>query len=203
MKKLLLLLFLVLAGQTLVFGQFELRPAVGITQSSLKDFTEADFNGEVGYSFGIDLMYGSRVYIQPGIHFESDRNSIYTDFGTFGGTYSLKVNKIRIPLLVGYKLFNSDTDHFFNVRVSTGPSISLVTSAEDENSPLIIGKDDLKSSVLGWNGGVGVDILVFFLDVNYQFGLTDVFEERQFLGIDNQNSKNNIFYLNAGIRLKL
>ncbi|MBK7341798.1 MAG: hypothetical protein IPJ06_01055 [Saprospiraceae bacterium] len=48
-----------------------------------------------------------------------------------------------------------------------------------------------------------MDILIFFADINYQFGLSDVFEDLDIQGIEGQNSKNNLFYLNAGIRLKL
>lgn len=81
--------------------------------------------------------------------------------------------------------------------------MSLVTSVDDGGSPLAIKKDDFKSPVFGWNAGIGVDILVFFFDLNYQFGLSDVFENLSIQGIEGQNSKNNIFYLSAGIRLKL
>lgn len=200
MKKLLTVLILILTGQTLIFGQFELRPIVGITKSSVNDFTAVDFKSQVGFAFGLDLMYGSRVYIQPGLHYETSSNKLYPDSG---GSSKLKVSKVRIPLIVGYKLFNSDTDHFFNSRIFTGPSISLVTSVDDGNNPLAITKDHFKSPLYGWNAGIGIDILVFTFDLNYQIGLSDVFEDLNIQGLEGENSRNNIFYLNAGIRLKL
>ncbi len=199
MKKLLFFLVILLAGQTILLGQFELRPTLGITRSALKDFSEVDIKSEVGYTFGVDIMFGSRVYLQSGLHYESNKNKLYPDSG---GSSTLKVSKVRIPLLVGYKLFDSNTDHFFNVRANTGPSVSFVTSVDDGESALAIKKDDFNSSVFGWNAGVGVDILVFFVDINYQFGLSDVFEDNHIQGVEGQNSKNNIFYLNAGLRLK-
>ncbi len=199
MKKLLFILGFLLVGQTILLGQFELRPTVGITRSSIKDFTEVELKSEVGFTFGVDVMFGSRVYGQGGLHYETTKNSLHPDAG---GSSSLKVSKVRIPLLLGYKLFDSDTDHFFNIRAFTGPNVSLVTSVDDGESPLGINKDDFKSSVFGWNAGVGVDILVFFVDLNYQFGLSEVFEDLDIQGIEGQNSKNNIFYLNAGLRLK-
>ncbi len=200
MKKIMFFLCLTLVVQTVAFGQVELRPSVGITRSSLNDFTDVDIKSEVGFTFGLDVLIGRRVYLQPGLHYESNSNKLVPDAG---GNSKLKVSKVRIPLLVGYKLFKPDADPFFNIRFFTGPSLSLVTSANDGDSPLGIEKDDFKSSVFGWNAGTGMDILIFFADINYQFGLSDVFEDLDIQGIEGQNSKNNLFYLSAGIRLKL
>ncbi|MCF8239340.1 MAG: PorT family protein [Saprospiraceae bacterium] len=199
MKKLLSFLIITLVGQTIVFGQFELRPTLGITRSAIKDFKEVDFKSEMGFSFGVDLLFGDRMYLQPGVHYETTKNSLHPDAG---GSSTLKVSKVRIPLLVGFKLFDTSSDNLINVRAFTGPNMSLVTSTDDGDSPLAIRSEDLKTATFGWNAGVGVDFLLFFVDLNYQFGLSDFFDDNNIQGIEGQNSKNNIFYLNAGLKLK-
>lgn len=199
MKKLLFILTILLGGQTIVIGQFELRPTLGITRSALKDFAEVDFKSEVGFSFGVDLLFGDRFYVQPGLHYETTKNSLHPDAG---GSSTLKVSKVRVPVLVGFKMFDTSSDNLLNVRLFTGPNMSLVTSTDDGDGPLAIRKEDLNTATFGWNAGVGVDFLLFFVDLNYQFGLSDFFDDNNIQGFEGQNTKNNIFYLNAGLKLK-
>lgn len=200
MKKIIFLCVLFLLSSRMVNAQLELRPFVGITSSSLDNIGDVEFKEKVGFSFGADLMIGKRFYVQPGFHYEGVQNKARNP--SADQETDLKVNRVRIPLLVGYKLFNPDTDRIFNIRLFTGPNASFVTNVDDGESQLDIDKEDFKNTVFGWNAGAGLDILIFFVDFGYQFGLSDVFEDLNIQGIEGANSKNNVFHLNAGVRIR-
>lgn len=54
----------------------------------------------------------------------------------------------------------------------------------------------MKNALFGWNVGAGFDFWIIFIDLGYQFGLSEVFKN-----LDNA-SKDNFFYGNAGLRLR-
>ena len=61
--------------------------------------------------------------------------------------------------------------------------------------------EELSNVVLGWNGGIGIDFLsIFFVDLGYQIGLSDVFKETEGL---NAGVRNNVFYANGGLKFRL
>lgn len=200
MKKASYILTLWLMTVLAIQAQVELRPTVGMNISSLESLKDtASFRSDAGFSVGLDLQFGNRWYVQPGVHYDVSRNTIELHGGEES---SLKVGRVRIPVLLGYKLFEPDVDRFFNVRLFTGPNISFVTSVDDGESQLDIDKEDFQSSTFGWHAGGGLDILIVFIDFGYQFGLSDVFDDLQIQGLEGANSKNNVFYLNAGLRVR-
>ena len=200
MKKTFILLFVWLTPMLAIQAQVELRPTVGMNISSLESLKDtASFRSDAGFSVGLDLQFGNRFYVQPGVHYDVSRNTIELSGGQES---SLQVGRVRIPVLFGYKLFEPDVDRFFNVRLFTGPNISFVTSVDDGESQLNIDKEDFKASTFGWHAGGGLDILIVFIDFGYQFGLSNVFEDLQIQGLEGANSKNNVFYLNAGLRVR-
>ncbi len=194
MKKI-LGLFLFLSLNQLAFAQLEIRPQIGVNSSTLtKDIALGTFNSEQGLQFGADLIIGNRFYVQPGIFWESVRNRV--EPGGEDEDLSFKVNRVRIPLLVGYKLFPSETGRYFNLRLFTGPNASFAINKDIEDNNLSFGKDDLKSSVFGWNAGAGIDIAILFVDFGYMFGLSEVFN-----GVES-GPRNNLFYANGGLRIR-
>ncbi len=194
MKKLFFILLFALVAQS-TYAQLVLRPQVGINTSSLSNVEDFDFDGEVGYQFGADLQIGNRFYVQPGILFEFLNNEATSNTGNNDGV-SLQQNRFRIPLLVGFRAFDIDTDRWFNIRLFTGPNASFLTNSDVDENSVNIDKDDFKNLVWGWNAGLGYDLSILFVDLGYQFGLSDV--------IDNLDDapRNNLFYANAGVRIR-
>ncbi|MDX1685497.1 MAG: porin family protein [Saprospiraceae bacterium] len=188
---------------SLSIAQMELRPFVGGILSQLENTEEIEFEDEWGVNFGVDLMIGGRLYIQPGLHYSGVRNEVKPGGGINGEDTELRVDNFTIPVLAGYRFFDIEENDFFNVRIFTGPSLSFVSSVDDDESQLDIDREDFKSATFGWNAGAGIDFLFAFLDIGYRFGISDIFDDFDVQGIDIENTRNNLLYVNAGIRLKI
>lgn len=174
-------------------AQVGFRPYVGVNSHTLtENFEDADWKSALGYQLGLDVQIGSKFYVQPGLQLEFAKNKIEpTGTGT-GIEINVKRTHLRLPVMVGYAFGNLDGN--FSFRIFTGPNASIVLNSDAEDFDL--DKDDLKSAVFGWNAGAGVDISILFIDLGYQIGLSEVFEN-----FDN-GSKDNFYYANAGIRLR-
>lgn len=175
-------------------AQVSLRPQIGFNSSSLtNNFSEsATFGDQLGFQFGLDAQFGRRFYIQPGIIWESANNELRETLD--GNNSEFSVNRVRIPLMFGYKLLGNDTGGLIDMRVFTGPNASFAVD-KDLKQNSIIQKGDFTDAVYGWNFGVGVDVAIFFVDAGYSFGLSEVFKDMA------SDVRNNLFYINTGLRL--
>lgn len=191
MKKVLFSLVVAVLYTCTVSAQLTLRPFVGINSSSLSDLDSASFDSKVGYQLGADLQIGSKFYVQPGLQFEFVKNTI--DPRTGDETDYNRTN-LRIPVLVGYSFGGTQANWAF--RIFTGPNATFNLSDKQDGESAF--EDlDVNNIIWGWNAGAGVDFLsILFLDFGYQFGLSDVFD-----GLD-EAPRNNLFYANAGLRIR-
>jgi hypothetical protein len=178
-------------------AQLEIRPAAGLIWASFEDVADLDFTTNTGYSLGADLLIGSRVYIQPGLHYEGKRLTI----DDVSGTYDLNMNRFTIPVMLGYRFFPMDND-WLNVRIFTGPTASFLLSVDDDESPLNIDRDDFSNATFDWNAGLGLDLSIFFINAGYRFGLSDLFDEFDIGGTNVSAGSYNVFYANAGLRIR-
>jgi hypothetical protein len=174
-------------------AQFSIRPQLGYNSSTLtKRFENQNFGREAGFQFGVDLQIGNQFYIQPGILWESANNELRDMIN--GNNNSFQVNRIRVPLMFGYKLIGPQVGGLIDARIFTGPNASFVIDKDlKENS--LIRKGDFQNAVYGWNIGAGFDVAIFFVDFGYSFGLSEVFEGMA------SDARNNLFYANAGLRI--
>ncbi|NND08397.1 MAG: outer membrane beta-barrel protein [Saprospiraceae bacterium] len=178
---------------SMAFAQVSIRPQIGYNSSNLTNKLEdATFDSQAGFQFGIDGQFGSRFYIQPGIMWESANNELKESIE--GTNTDFQVNRVRIPVMFGYKFFGKDTDGIVDIRAFTGPNAAF-TISKDLKQQSLISKSDFKGAIFGWNLGVGVDIAIVFVDAGYSFGLSEVFEGAA------SDVRNNLWYANAGLRL--
>lgn len=176
-----------------LMAQVSLRPQIGFNSSTLtKDFQNASFGDQLGFQFGLDAQLGRRFYVQPGIMWESLNNELQESIN--GDNDEFSVNRVRIPIMFGYKVLGPETDGLIDLRLFTGPNASFAIS-KDLNESSLISKDDFKGAVYGWNVGVGFDLAIVFVDAGYSFGLSEVFEGMA------SDVRNNLWYVNAGLRI--
>lgn len=168
-----------------------IRPSLGLNWASLTNESNLKSNARIGFQFGGDIQYGYKVFFQPGI-FLTNSNMVLKSGNSF--SQDLSYTGFRVPLLFGFKMFDSQFERDVNVRFFTGPSAILITSLKTNSA---INKDDFQKGLFGWNAGIGFDIKNFFIDGGYEFGLNDA------LRIADVNFKNNALYVNFGLRLKL
>ena len=199
MKKIALLsgiLFL----STLAYSQVEIRPYLGFNFSNVSKTPDGtSTQAKVGGQIGASLMIGDRFHLNPGIAYFS-RSTEFSSKDDPNISSDLLINGVSIPLLVGYRFVDPSSEPLLNVRVYAGPSLMFLTKNE------LSGADD---NAINWNDtqwggqvGAGLDILIFFLDLSYEFGLTNTIDGTDNNTIDDfTDIKNNTFYVNAGFRL--
>lgn len=185
---------------TSISAQVAFRPFVGLNASTLtSDFSDADWQRAAGYQAGLDVQFGNRVYFQPGIHWELINKDLVPEnvIGDFSTEF--QATHIRIPLLLGFRLFSDENTSLLNFRVFTGPDIAFsVSNSEHSFLGIDLSSNQYRRLHWSWNGGVGVNFLFLFLDVGYKVGLSEYF--RASVGND---ARTNVFFGNIGLRLKI
>lgn len=188
-----LLLFIAPAVDQGLFSQVALRPQVGFNSSILtKDPTDGAFRNKLGAQFGFDVQIGGKVYFEPGILWQSNKNEFEERLdGTRNG---FEVQRLYVPLMIGVRLFGEPINEIFDIRFFTGPALSYAVS-KNLSDVSLLSKDDFKDAVVGWGAGIGFDASIVFLDVEYTIGISDALET------GNEQSPLNLFHANAGVKL--
>lgn len=179
MKKLIitsLMLFMVYS----VSAQIDFGPRVALTSSKLSleenqaAFEEGD--SEIGYQFGAFLRVKVPVvglYVQPELLFSNSSATLNNG----ADNYDLSFNRIDVPVMVGAKIGP--------LRLNAGPAFRFLTSAEQDFGGVTTDvKNNYKDSTVGYQAGIGVDVLKFVFDLKYEGSLSDFEEEGQGFNVD-------------------
>jgi hypothetical protein len=197
MKKALLFSLLLFLSAA-VFAQFTIGPKIGITMSTLKTtFPEIKEEMKTGIQFGAFARIGKKLYVQPEAMFSTGGGKI-TNEGTDIKT-TVKLNSVEIPVLVGYRLLNLKV---VNLRIMGGPAISIVTNKEiefDEGFENPITAENIKDGIWSFQLGAGVDVLMFALDVRYEWGLNNIYDPPS--GAEEYDMKNNMWTISLGWKI--
>jgi len=210
MKKISLTLFAIVLAFGVSYGQhFDIRAYGGFNVlqltsdqgTSLIDgvLHNQKVSGRPGGQFGAALTFGSRFYVQPGFQYAIISTEVVNENSVTGDELvdQTTINTISVPLKVGFRLIDPETENLFNVRVFGGFDGSHVISVD--HSTKSNGIDDIEASdfsnlIVSADFGLGIDIFIFYIDMGYQLGLTPVYT-------GGDDSKANAFYSNIGLRL--
>ena len=132
---------------------------------------------------------------------------------------TLNAMNIQVPVLVGVKIIETD---LITLRAQAGPTANFVINSKpvvsyttgegvtnelpEEASDWV----DTQSIAWGLQGGVGADVLgKITLDINYNFGLTKVFNKLSETGVGSEyfnfsnieNTKQGLFMVTVGLKL--
>lgn len=185
MKKNLILLFFAMLMSGAVMSQISLRPQVGINVPSISGDA---FESSLGFQFGADLQIGNSFYVQPGLNFQTGKLTFRTE--------DLNVSRINVPVMIGIAFGEAD-DASFGFRAFAGPNLAFHAGENlDDLSTSDLTGDNFKSAVFSGQVGLGLDISILFVDVAYQFGLSNFIE-----GDMIEDAKKSMFLANAGIRI--
>ncbi len=132
--------------------------------SSVKD--KADNGMMLGAFLRVNL---NKWYLQPELNYVSRKSELEVD----GVDFDVKRKSLDIPILLGYKIVKLPA---FKLRAFAGPVASFNI---DDSFKSTLGKVDEDFEGAVWNAkvGAGVDVWKLTLDVDYEFGLTDVSSE--------------------------
>ncbi len=176
---------------TFAFGQWSLKPTVGINiTDASKDTDTHTSSGKIGWQFGASAVIGRKFYIEPGLFYQQQS----LDF-TSSIDPSLNIENtmsgIRVPVSIGYHLLGEESTDL-NIRIFGGGSGFFISKVDGD-----IDKDDISSPQWGVYAGAGVDFWLMFLDLKYQWSVTDITSITQF-----DVGQTRTFFANLGFRFR-
>ena len=188
--------FVMLLSVMLMVGvsnaQLELKPAVGINFTDFsKDPESGEASARMAWQLGGTISFGDQFYGEGGIFWVKKSNEITENTTDF--TFKTDLSGIRIPVMVGYHLLGKEAG-IAGLRIFGGASAFILTSVEAEG----LTKDDFTSPTYGVFLGAGVDIAIFFVDLKYEWSLSDV---SKISTVDVGQTRS--LFINGGIRVSL
>jgi hypothetical protein len=190
--RLLLIGFAILLHADMTYAQVELKPAVGINFSTVsKDPQGGEAKGQVGWQIGGTVAFGEKLYGEAGAFYAEKSTEFTSSQAASFSSFESSIKGVRIPALVGYRLFG-DQKEMLGIRIFGGGALFMVTSVDAPG----LTKDDLESPTFGVFAGAGVDIAIVFVDLKYEWSLTDV---SKLSTVDIGQGRS--FFVNAGVRL--
>jgi Outer membrane protein beta-barrel domain len=186
MKKLILAIA-VLFVASIAGAQVNFGPKIGYNTSKLSvDKSDIKTDLKNSFQFGVFLRLGTKTYLQPELTWLT-QGGVFKSPGS--GTVSpfkqeIDLKTVQVPVLVGRKILDMKV---FNVRAFLGPVASFVTNkkidSDDTDGYLDpIKEADIKDVIWSGQVGVGVDALMFTLDVRYNFGLNKIINNIEIAG---------------------
>ena len=158
--------FLLLTEST--YAQLEIKPAIGINATNFsEDPTSGETSANVGWQLGGTISYGDKLYGEGGIFWTYKSNEYKSEDETV--KFNTEMSGIHIPVMVGYHLLGKGAGSF-GLRVFGGASVLILTQVD----ALELTKDDFNKASWGVFLGAGLDFSILFLDVKYEWALTDV-----------------------------
>ncbi|OEK06218.1 outer membrane beta-barrel protein [Roseivirga misakiensis] len=170
MKKLILTLAFVVISVS-ASAQVTLGPRITLISSNL-DLREEVANVQAGDAeFGFQYGLFARVkipviglYVQPELLFSQTESTITSSTQDV----DLSFNRVDVPIMIGGKIGP--------LRINAGPALSFLTSAESDIAGAVTDiKDNYSSTTIGFQAGVGIDLLKFVIDLKYEGALSEKF----------------------------
>ena len=158
-------------------------------------------SGRSGFQLGGAVTFGERFYIQPGVQYGVLSTKVVNQNTVTGTEFTdeTTLKTISVPLKVGFRLIDPETENIFNVRLFAGINGNHVMSVDHntKSGKIDIDQDDYSNLILNTDFGMGVDLFVFFIDFGYSMGLSPVH------ATGGDNAKANAMYTNFGLRISL
>jgi Outer membrane protein beta-barrel domain len=189
-----LLLFVALFCVTFLFAQTTIKPGVGLNFTDFsKNPASSEFKAKVGYQIGGSVAFGKKFYFEPGLFYVGKSTEFTTSSTTTPEKQNFKISGLRVPVAVGLNIIGNEKTTV-SLRGFGGVSGFFVTSVSAD-----INKDEINKSNFGVFAGAGLDFWKLYLDLSYEWSLTNVQKDVSAIDIGNSRS----LFITAGIRLNL
>jgi len=175
-------------------AQVTIKPAVGLNFTDWsKDVVSGEFKAKAGYQIGASVSFGKKIYIEPGLFFVGKSTEFISSDTEEQQDFKQDLQGLRVPVAIGFNLLGSQST-LVGLRGFGGLSAFVLTGTKGE-----INKDDLKNASFGAFAGAGVDIWKLFLDLSYEWSLTNIQKDIENIDV----GKTRTVFINAGIRINL
>ncbi len=189
MKRVFLLLIAGVAFVCTASAQTTLKPHVGL---NFTDFsvTGGEASGKAGFLAGLSVAFGKKIYFEPGLQYVKKSSEITTSTTTPNWDPNTSISGFRVPVAVGINLLGSEKTTF-SLRGFGGASAFFITDVSDN-----IDNDNINKTNFGVFAGAGLDIWKLFVDLSYEWSLTNIQEDVSAVEVGKTRS----LFLNAGFR---
>jgi hypothetical protein len=206
MKKLIIFSLAVLTS-ALSYGQLHFGPQIGFTASNLTlDVDDIQNDLRSNFLIGAFVRIGKKIYVQPEVNYYT-QGSIFK-YPAIGSLSPLEqeigLKTLQVPVNLGWRMINLE---IVNIRLFGGVVANFVldkkietTSGNPDEYENALVPEDFKDVNWQWDAGVGVDILMFAVDIKYVGGFTNVLDDVQFNG-NTVTSKSNLFVVTLGWKI--
>ncbi len=195
MKKVILTLAMLMIP-IISFAQFNIGPKIGYNAATMKtDISDIKTDFMHGLQLGAFVRLGGTWYIQPEVMY-TQKGSIITL--TDDRDYTIKNNTVDIPIIIGYKLIDAPQ---LGMSFQVGPVASILTDKGIQDVGDILENAEYEDLQWGVQAGVGIDFLMFTIDLRYEAGLNDILEIKEKDLNENFSMKNQRISLTVGWKL--
>ncbi len=192
MKKLLTLI-LIFCGFGIISSAQTLKPGIGLNFTDVVASGDGSANGRTGWQIGGSIAFGNKFYFEPGLFYQGKSAEFSSSDNLPEPDLDAALKGFRVPVAIGLNLLGN-AESTASLRVFGGGSGFFLTDVGDD-----LDKDDFNSTNWGVFAGAGVDLWILFVDLSYEWSVTDL--QTELSNID--FGKTNGLFLNAGLRINL
>lgn len=173
---------LVSAQSSVVGPEFGIKGGANMSNLYSDDEGVDDNNVLWGFNAGVYAAFpiSDNIFIQPEILFTTKGAELEYNSDFASGTSKFKLNYVEVPLLVRFDLTEN-----FNIHVGGYASYlvsSKVTGDGDIEFDEELDADDFERFDAGLSAGIGIKLNPIGIGLRYNYGLTTIGKERDFLG---------------------
>ena len=171
-----------------------INPKVGVNLSAVDGkLNDLQAAAKVGWNAGVDFRFGGKkLFLSPGLHFNNYTARLVNDIDTdtqVNFKDETTIQALKAPVNIGFDI--TGRKQLLNLYLKGGVTPTMIL-AVNEKAGIPFSKDDLKTFTWGANVGLGMDITILTVDLNYEIGMSDYFA--------NTTGRNNVLTLSAGIK---
>lgn len=185
------ILLLILTTSLFAQPSFDLGLKAGINRSKMS-LDADDYSSEsiTKGHFGVFARVGlGRVFVQPEAYFSAKGGDLSSN--VIQTATSFDYTSFDVPLLLGIQVVK---DRAVGMHVVAGPVFSFLTSNKIDGNDFF-SEEFYGDSYIGFQYGVGLDILFLTLDARMEHGSNNLYEQPNFDG------KNSTFMLSVGFKI--
>ena len=204
MKKI-TLLFIAIMMSAGTFAQFHIGPQIGYTASNLSlNVDEVKNDMKNNFLVGAFMRIGNKIYLQPEVNYLT-KGSVFKwpKIGNLSPLQQdIKIKTLQVPVNLGWRLIDAK---IFNIRLFCGVVMDFnmdtqIETSGDEQDYSGLVPDDFKNMTWQWDAGLGVDVLMFAIDVKYVGGISNIFKDIKYQDGE-VTSKSNLFVVTLGWKI--
>lgn len=199
------LFFVAILISGITYGQFHIGPQIGYTASKLS-YKGSDINAGLKNNMliGVFMRIGRKVYVQPEVNYMT-QGSVFK-FPTLGSTsvfeQDVSLKSIQIPLSLGWQFLDLKV---VKLRIFGGVTANFIvnkTITPSGTAPKeYLVPNDFKDIQWQYQTGLGIDILMFAIDVKYYGGINNILNFKYDNNTKTLNGGSSVFEVTLGWKL--